>query len=533
MRGLWLAGMAGSLLLAGSAAAQEPRPEDPASVADAAVLNANTLAKAEAVDARNATAKAAYEADVKAYQEKQAAYLADLARSRAADEAFKREQAAYEARQREWEAQVKAAAAPGGGRTYVPRVVEAVSAPAPHAPRKADMSLPPVLFAVLPRIATVQLPAPNEFVQLDTNYVLCGDELRLAFRLRDGYPLDEVQFAGEYTLIRGSITTFKAIARRQPEGLRCDRQSVLVGKKAEFEKHLLQQTFDNGDEVWSAVDMWRHLMDTLTYVTFPAPWPESYAAREAELQKAEAERLAQRTALLEADRARRAPSPPPAPLAPQTASAPAMPPASTPASSTPGPTDSGPRPDRTAAQARLAELSRQAAAVGARPEPGFNDGVYAIDGGGYSINVKGEGDRLIVVEPNKRSEYVRQPDGTYHFWNPNTQTTYGLRVVNATTIEAFRPGSGAPGTRLGRTGGPGAPSVGPDRAVAERYAALSRSDPDDAQTWTACAAAAMKRSVSGRDEADAYGTQVAEMLKLILVDPSRSPCPDAIPAALW
>ncbi|UTP40524.1 hypothetical protein M9M90_04895 [Phenylobacterium sp. LH3H17] len=539
----WLFSAMGFVLLALSipAAAQIAPAGEPASEADAALLNSDTLARSRAVDERNATARTANEAELKAFQDKQAAYLADVARSRAADEAYRREKAVYEARRAAWEAQVRGAAAPLGSRTYVPKVVDAtpVATAAAYVPRKSDPTLPAEVAAVLPRLATVLLPAPNTFVQLDTRYFLCGEELRLGFRLRDGYPEDEVQFAGEFTLTRGAITTFKAMARRQAEPLSCRGQTVKVGSKAEFEKHLLQHTFPNGDEVWSAVDMWQHLMETLSYVTFPAPWPQNYAGRDAEVSRDEARRLAERVALLAADRAGR--PAPPAAQAPVTKDDDGLDrlaqsiAALGGASADPPSEDAAPRTQMVAAaRARLAELT-QAVDMAASPAPrGFNDGVYAIDGGGYSISVAGEGDSLVVVEPNKRSQYVRQPDGTYHFFNPNTGTTFGLRVVSATMIEAFQPlrPDRAP-TSLSRVGGPGPPAVGPDRAIAEKYAALSKTDPDDAQTWTACAAAAMKRSVATRAEADAYGGKVAEMLKTILVDPNRSPCEDALPSSLW
>lgn len=540
MRRGWLFGAISTVLLAGwgAADAQTPRAAEPESEADAALLNADTLAKARAVEQRNEAARQASEAQLKAFQDKHAAYLADVARSRAAEEAYRREKAAYEARRTAWEAQVKSAAAPFGGRIYVPKVVDAAptATPARYVPRKGDPTLPAEVAAVLPRVATVQLPAPNTFVQLDTRYFLCGEELRLGFRLKDGYPEEEIRFAGEFTLTRGSVTTFNAIARRQDEPLSCRGQTVRVGSKAEFEKHLLQHTFPNGDEVWSAVEMWQNLMETLSYVTFPAPWPNA-AGRDAAVSREEARRLAERVALLAADRAGR-PAPPTAPALSNARDVPGGP-AQEVASGALASAERRPAGAQTpaqsvaAARAKLAELTQSVDMAAPAPR-GFNDGVYAMDGGGYSISVSGEGDRLVVVEPNKRSAYVRQADGTYHFFNPNTGTTYGLRVVDATTIEAFQPlrPDRAP-TRLGRIGGPGPLTVGPDRAIAEKYAALSRSDPDDAQTWTACAAAAMKRSVATKAEADAYGGQVGEMLKTILVDPSRSPCEDAIPSSLW
>jgi len=188
-----------------------------------------------------------------------------------------------------------------------------------------------------------------------------------------------------------------------------------------------------------------------------------------------------------------------------------------------------------------------AAPVLAQDAP-FSDGTYILDGGSYSITIRREGDSLVVVEPNKTSPYALQADGTYHFYNPNTQTTYGIRVIDNQTVEAFKPGqSGNVPSRLSRVGG--APAAAPPAtiatvpvpastatgagAIAERYRQLSETDPNEAQAWTACAAAAKKRELATAAEADAYGRQMAQVLKLIVTDPSRSPCDDAIPASVW
>jgi hypothetical protein len=171
-----------------------------------------------------------------------------------------------------------------------------------------------------------------------------------------------------------------------------------------------------------------------------------------------------------------------------------------------------------------------------------SNGTYILEGGSYSIEVVQEGDNLVVVEPNKRSPYTRQPDGSFHFYNPNTDTVYGIRMIDDRTIEAFKPfQDGNVPTRLVRVGGapqaevPSEPASPTNEyaALADRYQQLAQTDPDNVQAWTACAAAAKKRQLATSADADAYAAQMAEVLKLILVDPSRSPCEDAIPATVW
>lgn len=174
-------------------------------------------------------------------------------------------------------------------------------------------------------------------------------------------------------------------------------------------------------------------------------------------------------------------------------------------------------------------LALMSASAGTMAEPG---GTYVIDGGGYSIEMKIEGDTLVVVEPNKTSPYGKQADGSYHFTNPNNGVTYGIRVIDDATIEAFKPGTGNPPTRLTRLGGGGqattADVADADKysALAERYNELAQSDPANIQVHVACSAVALKRSVASREEADAYAAQMASMLRQL--DASANPCPDVI-----
>lgn len=165
-------------------------------------------------------------------------------------------------------------------------------------------------------------------------------------------------------------------------------------------------------------------------------------------------------------------------------------------------------------------------------------GTYMVEGGSYMIELRQDGDTLVVVEPNKESPYARQSDGSYTFYNPNTDTNYGIRILDANTIEAFKPDRpDSPGTRLVRMGGGSmassdAESVGSvdvDRyeAMAEHYQQLAENDPANIQAWIACSAVALKRSASNPAEADAYAAQMAGMLRQM--DVASSPCPDAMP----
>ncbi|MDH4583953.1 hypothetical protein E8F20_19020 [Pseudomonas sp. BN415] len=167
---------------------------------------------------------------------------------------------------------------------------------------------------------------------------------------------------------------------------------------------------------------------------------------------------------------------------------------------------------------------------------GFLDGTYVLEGGNYSINIEQDGDNLVVVEPNKRSIYERQPDGSYQFYSENSGSTFSLRLLDPGTIETDRvPSAGTPST-LKRVEGRAAAQVSAVNQtyalIAEHYSELAQSDPDNVQVWTMCSAVAFKRSLSEDEDFSRYARQVSESLKSIAVT-STNPCSDAIPSSYW
>ncbi len=169
----------------------------------------------------------------------------------------------------------------------------------------------------------------------------------------------------------------------------------------------------------------------------------------------------------------------------------------------------------------------------------LSSGTYVMQGGSYSIGVAEQDGTLVVTEPNKTSVYTPAADGSYHFTNPNNGITYGLRIVDDRTIEAFKPGNpgGAP-TRLVLSGGASAGGAAPSGDVAERwselasqYSAKIATDPANTQSWVACAGVAMKRSVASEAEANAYAREMAAMLRQMSA--VSTPCPDVIRPSDW
>lgn len=181
-------------------------------------------------------------------------------------------------------------------------------------------------------------------------------------------------------------------------------------------------------------------------------------------------------------------------------------------------------------------LAMGASAAGAQSAT-LTDGTYMVQGGSYSIDVKKDGANIVIVEPNKTSEYQYHPEaGDYEFYNANTDATYTIAVIDDHTIAAGKKVPGNQPTTLTLIGGApgsggGASESDEDRygKLAEKYADLAQNDTANIQSWTACSAVALKRSTANPAEADAYSNQMASMMKQILVDPSQSPCPEVMP----
>lgn len=195
-----------------------------------------------------------------------------------------------------------------------------------------------------------------------------------------------------------------------------------------------------------------------------------------------------------------------------------------------------------AIRSRAAALSALLAAAVAAPclAADVTSGLYMLEGGSYTIEVRQDGDTLVVVEPNKESPYGRFDDDEFHFYNPNTETNYGIRYIDDRTIEAFKPDvPGNVGSRLVlmQRSGENAIVESSDseryEELAQQYAARIETDPDNVQVWAACAGVAMKRAISTVEDADAYAREMAQMLQLMMPAGSASPCTDVMPNGVW
>lgn len=166
------------------------------------------------------------------------------------------------------------------------------------------------------------------------------------------------------------------------------------------------------------------------------------------------------------------------------------------------------------------------------------DGTYVMDGGAYSIDVEFTANGIQVVEPNKTSVYKPTGGNEYQFTNPTNGITYGLRVVDDETIEAFKPGSGQPATTLKRRAAFSVnteenPDSAKYEALAEKFMTLSQTDTDNVHVWAACGAAALGWATLSADQARSMASQSAAMLKPIMTSAGSSPCPEVIPNDVW
>jgi hypothetical protein len=173
------------------------------------------------------------------------------------------------------------------------------------------------------------------------------------------------------------------------------------------------------------------------------------------------------------------------------------------------------------------------AAVPALAQSAATPGTYVLEGGSYTMSVEMVDGMLVVHEPNKDSPYSPQADGTYHFYNDNNGQTYGIRVIDANTLEAFKPGTSNPPSRLVllNSAVPTGEAVASEESskwedIAMQYMERAQTDSANVQSWTACGAVAMKRSVSPQAEADQYAAQMAAMLQQM--DAGSSPCPEVM-----
>ncbi|WPC30965.1 hypothetical protein [Acinetobacter towneri] len=169
------------------------------------------------------------------------------------------------------------------------------------------------------------------------------------------------------------------------------------------------------------------------------------------------------------------------------------------------------------------------------------NGTYSIQNGYYSIDARFEENKLVIVEPNKTSTYLKNSSGDYIFTNPTNNITYGMRVLDDKTLEAFKPGVPNSSTILTlKSSAPKVQSASNDgksnqmKALADKYFKLAETDSDNVHTWANCASVALAYSSLSMDKAKEMELQAATLIKLSQSPvASTSPCSEVISNKTW
>ncbi|MEE1943730.1 hypothetical protein VRU48_01335 [Pedobacter sp. KR3-3] len=163
-------------------------------------------------------------------------------------------------------------------------------------------------------------------------------------------------------------------------------------------------------------------------------------------------------------------------------------------------------------------------------------GQYTTADGYYTVTINFENSSLTLIEPNRTSVYTKVADNIFSFIHPASKIDYRIEVMDPQTIQTFKANvsSSRYTLKLSSTStNTNSEQYKTYSAMAERYKAKMLTDKKDAQLWSFCAAAAYARSTMNDEGFKEYATQVSSSIKLIIVNKTKCPCEDAIPATIW
>ena len=131
------------------------------------------------------------------------------------------------------------------------------------------------------------------------------------------------------------------------------------------------------------------------------------------------------------------------------------------------------------------------------------------------------------------SAYKLFKPGVCEFINANNQNIrHWLTIIDNKTLAPSKPDTDPPSTYLKLFEMTEMPNIKEAdknwQATAEKYMALTNSDPDNIQSWSACATTALTYSLQLENEANEIAKMNKESLKLMLKNPNVSPCPEVI-----
>jgi len=164
-------------------------------------------------------------------------------------------------------------------------------------------------------------------------------------------------------------------------------------------------------------------------------------------------------------------------------------------------------------------------------------GNYTSQDGNMTVSIRFNDDNtLTLVEPNLASIYKKVSANEYQ-----TISAYGtdfrLQALDAKSVKTYKiksPNAFSLFSYSGAIISPVSPAEATKyRRIAQKYHDLMKTDPNNVQVYSFCAAAAIARATYNKDGYEEYARKVILSLKQFLVDMNKCPCEDAIPASTW
>ena len=163
----------------------------------------------------------------------------------------------------------------------------------------------------------------------------------------------------------------------------------------------------------------------------------------------------------------------------------------------------------------------------------FRPGIYTSTNIKINISKKGNGLYVTYIIPTASDNYYEPAGGNLYTTTSKYGTVFFFKILSNSQIATFQKGYENSSEILQLT--ENASPIGENDKflkMAEKYKAMMKTDPKDAQAWAFCAMAAHAKTTHTDDAYTKKVIAVAASLKQI-VPSGKCPCEDAIPAAIW
>lgn len=159
-------------------------------------------------------------------------------------------------------------------------------------------------------------------------------------------------------------------------------------------------------------------------------------------------------------------------------------------------------------------------------------GNYTSSDGRYTVSVEQDGALISLIEPNKKNVYKKTNANYYRHADPQYGAFY-LRVVSEHKFYSGKTNSNEILFTADNTDSEEPITSADNCPLYDKYLKLSKTDTEEAQAWSFCAAAALAKCTYNAAASLAYVKTIIESLKSILVDQNKCPCEDVITKAEW